>query len=1796
MNESVQKVVKIVLIDLQKHKLYGPKLFGQEADNQFGNKTKQNDGHDSRVTLNLLKYRTTNDFYSSIFKFYLDLLQACSYSHVIGPACIQQKRKNKFKQICISAIESVFPWFDVQNTSLVSDFFYSQENKLESMNFSKERLEHSYAYTDKLTNSSDCKIFATGSSTSGDNICRRSYTSGKDTRKCQFCGQCGDHKESRSGRLLYYRQNEWVHVNCALWSSEVYEEIDGSLQNVWQALNRGAKLSCTYCGERGATIGCNHSYCDSNYHFECGLNDGAIYKDDKKVFCRKHINSKLNNSAIPKMEDLGCLRTVHIETDRDNKKLGTRKPRLFDLRKITIRIGALTIKSLGYLHTAVSDKSSSLIPVNFECTRVFWSTSNPYQRTKYHCRISLIVPKKEEAANDCHFVINHQSLPQSHFDESLQEFKQYVEQVNEKEKLAKQTEIRNKFIDEGKPVFEISLPKNEELQKIGKYLNYDVLHEDDENTKKSRNDTKTNIEGDNQMCCTKNDLKLISEKSTLDYVSNTALEKNEDLHSDFVRKPVFSPRKPMNKAVSNVVNRISPNKNNSKTASTILPDESVYSGIKHNLFCNDTPASVYRCDEAVCNDGRQELMLRKSESTVESSTCNASSDQEISLVILNETALPHSYDLYAPSDSNGQHFAETYENDARENEVILYAGSESSCSSFVDDPSNTLESLSGFTNDTVKHDVNSVEYNEIDNISSTANQNTSTTRDELSLSRGHANDADVDMAIIQNILSFSGNIPGQLDGQDDSEDAQPSSHKRSFPGAGIKENEPLQKRKKVDTQENEETITSTQLSNEFHSKSTEYSCSPSIDDSPKKDFTIAGLLSPVQENVNLLSTEIQGQSSFHKEDVKQAKKLNHLENHSDSDDDVVYLTTSEKVSQMKSTSQTKEKTLNASSIVLPQTSKIVIGVASEHNRASFGHKNDNYVPKVIDQASTNYYPLSTSSTASNSFNYIHQPILHPMSHPSNIQLGVLNQTVHKPPQHNLPYLMPDGSMHQLQNFPHATQYHQPPSTSILPPQPQFHITPPMPQAPQLTGYIAQPSIIAASPTTVASGLFQIGISPHVTTANVIHHHIHHTPANPIQAAVVQSPGSLLYNQSTHVQQVPYVLGPNNQTFTNQILSHSSSLGAAFSLSASLQQPQVISTEHLNNSILNQATFVQSNNSNQVYPPLDDQSIAGKKVARVQPQPINSKEIDNRPMINDKNKQISRSQDPLLAMSNIANQTIQDETNQSIIARSESNIPSRNRYQNEYQSHPKYQQRSVGTQAKISNPIKVISARPWKQVGDDKDSQKINQAVSCGIETEAAASSSRGSSVDISRSNSPKSPLTQSKSIDLKAYNKTFIANSCKFDRSKNQYCESLPSSLFPSNSKSLFLSPVIKPEYHHEQKSSGVQFSSGNMNRLAEDLQKGHHPAITRTSTDDFTITNKPSNSDSIEFVLQQKSQNECYEIKDISIEDGRGNPFRMEPKAAENALLKTRAVNRTKSKKNRLAILARLDGAGNVIHSNEDFVNEQNVERNGESTANRLVTEAADAFWRTELSKEKNCNSNETDEECKNPYLLYEISSDDGFRAESHDPSHLWKMVFEAVQKTRDKHRIVPLSSNPFGENGLEMLGLTHAALAFLVEQLPGVKQMQNYHFKHRKNLEKRRQEEMLHECPEGCAKAQPFTKRKAFDMFNWLANPHRKFPDNLLRSNTDNGQDWVLGDIDEGNDGEKLMPASKRATSLDLPMAMRFRHLAKNAKEAVGVFSSSIHGRGLYCKRTISAGEMVIEYAGEEIRAILTDKRERK
>lgn len=54
----------------------------------------------------------------------------------------------------------------------------------------------------------------------------------------------------KSGRLIYAGQDDWVHVNCALWSAEVFEHVDGSLHRVHSAIWRGRCLVRTLLGGR----------------------------------------------------------------------------------------------------------------------------------------------------------------------------------------------------------------------------------------------------------------------------------------------------------------------------------------------------------------------------------------------------------------------------------------------------------------------------------------------------------------------------------------------------------------------------------------------------------------------------------------------------------------------------------------------------------------------------------------------------------------------------------------------------------------------------------------------------------------------------------------------------------------------------------------------------------------------------------------------------------------------------------------------------------------------------------------------------------------------------------------------------------------------------------------------------------------------------------------------------------------------------------------------------------------------------------------------------------------------------------------------------------------------------------------------------------------------------------------------------------------------------------------------------------------------------------------------------------
>ncbi|KAM9299354.1 histone-lysine N-methyltransferase 2A [Gastrophryne carolinensis] len=205
---------------------------------------------------------------------------------------------------------------------------------------------------------------------------------------------------------------------------------------------------------------------------------------------------------------------------------------------------------------------------------------------------------------------------------------------------------------------------------------------------------------------------------------------------------------------------------------------------------------------------------------------------------------------------------------------------------------------------------------------------------------------------------------------------------------------------------------------------------------------------------------------------------------------------------------------------------------------------------------------------------------------------------------------------------------------------------------------------------------------------------------------------------------------------------------------------------------------------------------------------------------------------------------------------------------------------------------------------------------------------------------------------------------------------------------------------------------------------------------------------------------------------------------------------------------------------------------------------------------------------------LLFEISSDDGFQISSNSIEEAWKSLTDKVQEARSNARLKQLSFA--GVNGLRMLGIIHDAIVFLVEQLYGASKCRSYKFRfHRPAGE---EEPPLN--PHGTARAEVSLRKSTFDMFNFLASKHRQPPE--YKPN-------------EEEEEEVQLKSVRRATSMDLPMPMRFRHLKKTSKEAVGVYRSPIHGRGLFCRRTIDAGEMVIEYSGNVIRSTLTDKREK-
>ncbi|KAM4687610.1 histone-lysine N-methyltransferase 2C [Discoglossus pictus] len=206
----------------------------------------------------------------------------------------------------------------------------------------------------------------------------------KDFRKCCFCHEEGDGLTDGPARLLNLDLDLWVHLNCALWSTEVYETQAGALINVELALRRGLQMKCIFCHKMGATSGCHRLRCTNIYHFTCAIKAQCMFFKDKTMLCPMHKPKGVHEQELTYF---AVFRRVYVQRD-EVRQIASIVQR--GERDHTFRVGSLIFHAIGQLlpqQMHAFHSLTALFPVGYEATRFYWSMRYANRRCRYLCCI-----------------------------------------------------------------------------------------------------------------------------------------------------------------------------------------------------------------------------------------------------------------------------------------------------------------------------------------------------------------------------------------------------------------------------------------------------------------------------------------------------------------------------------------------------------------------------------------------------------------------------------------------------------------------------------------------------------------------------------------------------------------------------------------------------------------------------------------------------------------------------------------------------------------------------------------------------------------------------------------------------------------------------------------------------------------------------------------------------------------------------------------------------------------------------------------------------------------------------------------------------------------------------------------------------------------------------------------------------------------------------------------------------------------------------------------------------------------
>jgi len=327
-------------------------------------------------TLVTIKQKVNNNEYESLGQFNDDMLNTIDKFNV-------PELRDEYKKI----ISEVFPWFnsDFENSSLCKSSYSTQTPIISPPKFipklSLNVLNSDIKTLQEIMGNDEKNYYLTPKV--------------HDIRVCQFCKKLGEGMPMREGRLLYCGDNLWAHANCALWSSEVFEEIDGSLQNVQLALSRGKLVRCVVCNEKGASVGCCYRNCVKTYHFQCARKVFCVFNENKTVYCNNHASDTRCS-----VKDFTLERLIYIEQE-DIKQKRT------ESSQIHILIGSLYISCIGILHPFLSDSIESILPIDFKAKRYYWSTKEPWKLIQYSWITKIENYVEKLKLDELHYTIDH---------------------------------------------------------------------------------------------------------------------------------------------------------------------------------------------------------------------------------------------------------------------------------------------------------------------------------------------------------------------------------------------------------------------------------------------------------------------------------------------------------------------------------------------------------------------------------------------------------------------------------------------------------------------------------------------------------------------------------------------------------------------------------------------------------------------------------------------------------------------------------------------------------------------------------------------------------------------------------------------------------------------------------------------------------------------------------------------------------------------------------------------------------------------------------------------------------------------------------------------------------------------------------------------------------------------------------------------------------------------------------------------------------------------------------------------